>query len=331
MIKFLNGRCSPKERERVSAWLSRPGAEEELNRMIEKSWLENDSYRLDREKCASLLENIHHSVLGGEPQSWDSGIRWIPIYQTVKVAVLLLLLVLSGYVLLKDLNDTQPEEVLADAPLEYIKRSTAAGEKLTIDLRDGSWVRLNSLSSIVFGSDYGITAREIQLEGEAFFEVAPDENKPFRVRTGEVMTTALGTSFNAYSRDETVRISLTEGQVKVSHEKEELKLDPGEMATLGTGSGRAISKGNFDSMGSILWKEGKIPFYSRTFNSILSSLEDWYGVTFRVSGEVPAGRKVTGIFDNGSLDDILKGLGFSLGFEYRINDDEVEINFKKPM
>ncbi|MEX0884652.1 MAG: FecR domain-containing protein [Cyclobacteriaceae bacterium] len=330
LIKFLNGRCTPKETEEVSAWLRRPGSEDELKRMMEKSWQENASYTLDRDKYDYLLEKIHHSVLG-DPQPLAPGIKWRPLFRMVKVAALFLLLVLSGYVLLEGVNYTMPEEVLSEAPLIRIERSTAAGEKLTVDLRDGSRVKLNSLSRIVFDSDFGITTREIQLEGEAFFEVAPDKDKPFIVKTGKVMTTALGTSFNAYSREVTVRISLTEGLVKVSHEKEELRLDPGEMATLGTSSRGDLFKGKFDPKGSILWKEGKIPFHSRTLNSILKSLEDWYGVSFQVSGELPSDRKVTGVFDNGSLDDILKGLGFSLGFEYRIKDNKVEIKFPKPM
>src|SRR5690606_6865004 len=97
-------------------------------------------------------------------------------------------------------------------------------------LPDQSKVILNSISSITFDSEFGKTNRLVTLEGEAFFEVTTDKESPFKVQTGDVETTALGTAFNAFSRDGQVEVSLTEGKVKVSHKINEVELSPGEKA-----------------------------------------------------------------------------------------------------
>src|SRR5690606_23420195 len=149
-------------------------------------------------------------------------------------------------------------------------------EKLTIILPDQSEVIMNSLSKLRFGSDYGKTERLIHLEGEAFFDVSPDPEKPFMVHSKNVVTTALGTAFNVYSRDKRVEIHLTEGKVSVKNEVQEVDLNPGEMAAVRD----SIDVGVFDEIQVTAWKEGKITFQKKKISEILSLLEKWYGVTF---------------------------------------------------
>ena len=102
----------------------------------------------------------------------------------------------------------------------WIERITNPGQKLNLTLRDGSKVTVNSVSKISYPEDFGNEARNIKLEGEAYFEVTNDPTRPFSVRSSNITTTVLGTIFNinAYSLNNNIVISLLEGKVKVSNQ-----------------------------------------------------------------------------------------------------------------
>ncbi|HLW50207.1 MAG TPA: FecR domain-containing protein, partial [Sphingobacteriaceae bacterium] len=167
----------------------------------------------------------------------------------------------------------------------------------------------------------GKSDRVVRLEGEAFFEIAPDEKRPFRLETGPVTTTALGTAFNATSRDDRVEIHLTEGRVSVKNPMQEVILNPGEMAAVND----RIEVGLFDEGQVTAWKEGRITFQKKSITEILSLLEKWYGVSITDKSSLDKKRTVTGTFNNENLADILNGLSFSVGFVYQIDDKNVQI------
>lgn len=114
---------------------------------------------------------------------------------------------------------------------KWITKSNPKGQKSKIHLPDGSTVILNAESQIRFKNDFGKADRDI-FKWRIVFEVAQDSLLPFRVFSGELVTTALGTSFNINSYDKNrVNVQLATGQVKVFKEElesESLLLQPGE-------------------------------------------------------------------------------------------------------
>jgi ferric-dicitrate binding protein FerR (iron transport regulator) len=331
LIRFLNNRSTPKERKEVLDWLEQPGAEKKLEEMMVDQWDNNPIHASQNEaRYRKLLEKIHKATIGEEKpkKAWKINRRLVEIG---RMAATYLLLLFSAYILYQSWKPVNPELLSEEVPVQRIERKTAAGEKLRITLPDQSKVIVNSLSTISFDSNFGKTDRVIQLEGEAYFEIIPDQDRPFKVQTSEVMTTALGTSFNAYSRNGQVAISLTEGKVKVSHKINKVELNPGEMAELKDNSGEGLRLGTFDPDRTTAWKEGEIRFKSKAFGEILATLEEWYGVTIAVQNNINQRRKVSGTFDNESLEDILNGLSFSMGLEHKINGKNVTIQPRPPM
>jgi ferric-dicitrate binding protein FerR (iron transport regulator) len=220
---------------------------------------------------------------------------------------------------------------LEEKKVEWLIKSNPPGQKSTFHLPDGSTLVLNSGSEIRFQSDFGIDHRDIFLAGESFFEVAPDSLLPFRVFSGELVTIALGTSFNinTYNKGKE-QVQLATGKVKVYKEKQEDQpyiLTPGEEVVVGIDS--KISKRKFDLNKAFLWKEGVLLFEQTPFSEVVATLERWYAVEIEVKNNPFQEKKISGEFKDTYLSDVLESLGYTYGFDYKINNKEVVVIFNQ--
>ena len=221
----------------------------------------------------------------------------------------------------------EPEMVL-------LTKSTQKGEKLSFSLEDGSKVYLNSNSSLTFEKHFRGDARHVKLVGEAFFEVMRDTLRPFYVEANTLTTEVLGTSFNvnAYPDEPSVTVALHSGIVRLRKEDDKdmenvVTLEPGKKAMYDTGSKSIILSGfNYDR--EIGWKDGLLYFDDARFDEIVERLEDWYGVDITLENQPLSDKPFTGYFANENLQNVLYGLSFSKGFEFRITGKNVKIKFK---
>ncbi len=220
---------------------------------------------------------------------------------------------------------------IANTPIEYVIREAPSGVKSTVSLPDGSKVMLNSGSSIRYEKSFGGNIRNIELEGEAFFEVHHDPLRPFIVLANGVSTKALGTSFNIKAiTSESVYISLLSGVVEVDSESDKTlheRLAPGE-GIVADPVNMNWRKEKFDIDQIMAWVNKTILLNNIPFLESIEILEQWYGVEISVDGQVPNGLLVSGKFKDETLQNILEGLSYSSRFEYQISDKEVQINFK---
>lgn len=322
LIKFLNKRSSPREEKEFYVWLSQPGSEKALEEMLQKSWAQKASSELEGDVShRELLQKIHKATAVTKRRIFlNQRLEW---RNWIRTAATYLLLCFSAYILFQMGRFKEP----IAQKITTIEKIAKAGEKIKITLPDESTVLLNSLSKITFRSDFGQTHREVDLEGEAYFKIAPDPHKPFLVKTNGITTTALGTAFNAFSKKGNIVISLVEGRVRVSHSDNEVELIPGESAILQDNRSE-IKRCHFDPDVTLAWKEGKISFKSKPFKAILVDLESWYAVQFDVAEGINLRQKVTGEFDNDNLNNILNGLSFSLNFEYYIDENSITLSPK---
>lgn len=244
-------------------------------------------------------------------------------------AVLALILGLSSLFYLLDLNPTSTPQ---DPEIEWITFEAQAGVKSSISLEDGSKVHLNSGSKITYPKNFPDGVRSILLEGEAFFEVAKDSLRPFKVNSGHLVTTALGTSFNikAYPR-QSVAVSLITGKVRVEDQtnlEHQALLNPGE-GIQANQEKNYWKQAKFDKDEILAWMNKTIVFSNTPIKEAISQLENWYGVRFIISGEIPKDLKVSGKFKDETLQNILEGLNFSARLDtYSIQGKNVKLNFK---
>ncbi len=214
----------------------------------------------------------------------------------------------------------------------WITKRTLDGEKLSLKLKDGTLVKLNSGSSLRFPQEFADT-REVYLEGEAFFDVKRDTSTPFIIHTGEVDTKVLGTSFNVDfdPKESNVNVSVLEGKVSVSKKENELSviLTPNQMAV--SDSSNTLRKISYVDINEIIaWKNGTLLFSEASFSEVIVSLEKWYGVKFINEKKLTSSARFTGKFENNeSLEIVLKGLEVNYPkFGFKINGKNVLLTKK---
>lgn len=165
---------------------------------------------------------------------------------------------------------------------------TPRGGEYRLTLPDGSRVWLNAASSITYPTAFTGESREVSITGEAYFEVAKQAGKPFRVKAGAMNVEVLGTHFNinAYTEEKTVKTTLLEGAVKIAAAGKETLLKPGQQAGLqGNGSLQVKSDVNLDEV--VAWKNGLFQFNDADMPAVMRQLENWYDVKVIYEGKVP--------------------------------------------
>ena len=156
------------------------------------------------------------------------------------------------------------------------------GGEYDIVLEDGTRVWLNADSKLKYPAVFTGKERRVYLEGEAYFDVARDSNKPFFVETHEQRVQVLGTAFNiyTYSGEQMKYTTLARGKVAVWDKEtgKEWTLSPGEQVCLNTANGECIVR-EVDVRKEIAWKEGVFVFHDQTLEQIMMKLARWYNVT----------------------------------------------------
>jgi len=332
LMKFLEGKASPKEEHEVLSWLKQPGAKGKFDLFLEK-YFENPQPKLDdKTDYQELLKKIHKKVLKPEIKK-TSKFRKL-LVESLRIAASITLILFSGYILIEGFRYQDKNELAVTKPeVQTISRVTGVGEKLTLRMPDKTIITVNSQSEISFTSEYGKEERLVTLKGEAFFEISPDSLRPFRVVSNGITTTALGTAFNVFAREEQFKIALTEGKVSVNKAEQQVVLALGQMALWESKSSpkKGFSIENFNADETISWKSGNLVFDREPLGEILNDLAVWYGVEMHIDEEIDRKRKVIGTFANKNLKDILTGLGFATGFDYEIQGKNVQINQQEPM
>jgi transmembrane sensor len=236
-------------------------------------------------------------------------------------------------------------QVTAASPQKNIV-STKNGSKSKIELPDGTQVWLNVGSRIRYDENYGKENRELTLTGEACFDVAHDETKPFILHTGKMDVKVLGTLFNvkAYPGDETTEASLIRGSIEVTfpgRPQEKLILKPKDKISIvnketdtaaETRVARAVNNDKPAIMVSSIqyeptdsavietaWVNNKLIFRSKTFEELARDIERWFNVIVQVQDSSILDKKFTGTFSNESITDALDALSLTYPFHYKFN------------
>jgi ferric-dicitrate binding protein FerR (iron transport regulator) len=179
-------------------------------------------------------------------------------------------------------------------------------------LPDGSRVWLNAASTLRFPTAFTGNEREVALTGEAYFEVAKDNSRPFRVMAGNMQVNVLGTQFNinAYPEESAIRTSLLEGSVRITNGNVSGLLKPGQQAVLDREEGNIKIK-DVDMSGIVAWKNGLFQFEGADIITIMREISRWYDVEVVYAGKVPVRRFEGKISRNVQLSDVLEILELS--------------------
>lgn len=169
------------------------------------------------------------------------------------------------------------------------------GNMFDIHLADGTKVWVNANSKLRFPVEFPQAERRVWLEGEAYFEVSPDAERPFIVETREQTLNVLGTKFNiyAYPGEQAVFTTLVEGSVSVraNHTDAETGLKPGQQARL---SAEGYSISDVDAAGIASWRERMFVFDDNTLGMVFDKLSRWYDFEYVFEDPQTAGTVMMG-------------------------------------
>lgn len=209
----------------------------------------------------------------------------------------------------------------AASRIEYNTVTTPRGGQYQVQLPDGSKVWLNASSTLHFPTAFSGRSREVEITGEAYFEIAKDAGKPFFVKARDMRVEVLGTHFNlnAYTDEPVIRATLLEGSVRVRKGGAASVLAPGQQALVfgyvtARGSSAVAEKdagiiqlvNDADLEEAVAWKNGLFHLTSADIGTIMRQLVRWYDVEVDFEGGIPSGHITGEVPRSTSLAKVLK-------------------------
>nr|WP_260180788.1 FecR family protein [Mucilaginibacter lappiensis] len=199
-----------------------------------------------------------------------------------------------------DKGDGQTE----NEPLSWNTISTPRGGQYQVILPDGTKVWLNAASSLKFPTAFAGNNRNVELMGEAYFEVAKSTSRPFTVKVGHMQVKVLGTHFNimAYQDEPAIKTTLLEGAVQLHDGNSNSLLKPGQQGIV---KGDNIQIAEVDVAQTIAWKNGFFEFKRASIYDIMKQISRWYDVEVVYEGKIPNDEFVGKIERNVKLSQVL--------------------------
>lgn len=286
LVRLNSGEASPAELEQFREWLkTTPGADKVFER-VGRAWgLMGEAHRLAEDTASPPKpEPIKRSVRPIRRFGWGRAVA--------ALAACFLLFVL--------LQSNPPSLWTADY-------RTGTGEQATVSLQDGSRVQLNTQTAL--DVEYSASSRRLKMrQGEVFFEVAKDPARPFIVQVEGHEIQAVGTAFNIYQMEAGVRLSVTEGIVRLTPATQNapVELEAGEGIFIKPGGLGPVK--NFDSTTPIAWLKKQIVFNSTPLGDVVAEINRYRDGKIFIWDSSLASLKVSGTFHLQNPDEILDAI-----------------------
>lgn len=251
--------------------------------------------------------------------------RFMEFFKKVAAVLVLPLLITSLFLFFTRTKDNSEPQAA------WHTLSIPAGMRSEIYLPDSTKVYLNSKTSLSYPLIFSKEVREVNLTGEAYFEVAENKSVPFVVNAGSINIEVTGTEFIAtnYTHEKTTEIVLIEGGLNLfqgtflGESKNITTLKPGEKAVFTNNDNKlAINRVNTDKY--LAWKNGLLVFQDDTMPEVVRRLNRWFNVDIQLQGEEIQNWTYTAIFEDESLEQVLELLKISAPIEYSVKRRELK-------
>jgi len=218
---------------------------------------------------------------------------------------------------------------------QWREYATAAAQRMVIRLQDGTQVTIAPKSRVRYTADYGTAHRDLYLDGEAYFQVAPDSQRPLRVHTAGSVTEDLGTAFviRAYADQIATEVVVAEGRVALWRARPDtIAVEAPPALVLGArdlgqlrASGDATLRRGVDVDRQLAWTRGVLAFDGTPLREAVRTLGRWYDVEIRLddADSALAGRRFTATFTNEPIDLVLQRIALTLGLRVERADGSV--------
>lgn len=245
---------------------------------------------------------------------------WFKRASTIAASILIPILIISTVYFYKEMDHYKQIPNIV---------SVNKGQRAGITLPDGTIVHLNSESKLTYTPDFNGKLREVVLEGEAFFEVTPNKEKPFIVKTSVFDVEVLGTSFNVsvYNDENIVETALMEGKVKLTMQgcpSKPVYLTPSQKFIYSR-SDRQDTISIMEGDTELAWKQGILAFSAEPLEEVFRKIERWYGVTMHYDKESLVNDNFTGQFKMISIQEMMNILRMHYNLKFKIENNDIYI------
>lgn len=290
------------------------------------AWLDEDEQHVKEFMALHQLYAITTmNPQPGQPAlSEATSSRWFRIGRELLKVAAVVLIVLGGRAWWNSSENVEEE------PLAYQTLIVPAGQRAELVLPDSTKVWLNAHSKLVYPVSFRKDNRQVELEGEAYFEVKRKETVPFVVKTREVDVKVLGTEFNvqAYPESQSTEVALLKGRVELDAAGggSFYRMKPGEQVTL---KDRKYTSAMISDTDYFKWKEGLICFKDQSIRSIMDKLSVCFDVKIQVENQALLAERYTGKFrTKDGVEQVLKVLQLEHRFSYSKDNERNEITIK---
>lgn len=328
MSRVLSGEAAPEERAALEKALAEDGYLLARYKLMQQFWNEHETV------SPAAVEEALHQVLGRlqlaqattvAAPAKNGSVRRLVKRGLVAAAVVAALAFIGSWYFTVQNAGTSTASLL--------EKHNARGTKSTIVLPDGSKIWLNADSKINYPPSFAGQLREVYLTGEAFFDVAKDPKKPFVIHLSKGTVKVLGTSFNirAYENEKVIETSVSTGRVAFIPDRSTAQQQPDTIYITPNNKVRYSLNDNQVKVEPTAaaedkaWTEGKLIFKAITLEEIAIELERNFGKKVVFIDEEPKHYRLTGAFENNSLEEILFYLAKTKNFNYTITNSELLI------
>lgn len=316
--KYIQGETTEEENQLLHQWMQE-SPENKKRLFAEKDiW---DSYGFH-----SNLKNYEvNSELGLLKKRIAPKQNILQLKKYVQIAAILLVAFGLGWAS-RFVSFTSPENPEATLQEIFVPK----GQVNQVFLADGTRIWINSETKLITPSVFATNERVVKLSGEAFFEVAKDQKRPFRVEVNGQQIEVLGTSFNvrAYDSSNEIETTLETGQIQLRIGSQTTLLKPGEQSVFNKSEKQlVISKVHPETFSS--WKDGRYEFHNEDLLEVFKVVERWYDVDVTADENYFRGMRFSGVIKrNKDANHFLELLNLTVPIRYEMKADKISISKK---
>ena len=314
--KYLQGKTSEEENQQLHQWMLQ-SPENKKRLFAEKDIWDTFSFH------SNLKKYEVSSELGLLKKHLEPKQATISLKQVLQIAAILLVTFGLGWG--SRFISFESDQQTAEVTMQEI--FVPKGQVNQVFLADGTRIWINSETKLITPSVFATNERVVKLNGEAFFEVAKDKKRPFRVEVNGQQIEVLGTSFNvrAYDNSNKIETTLETGQIQLHTGSQITLLKPGEQSLFIKSERQlVITKVNPETFSS--WKDGRYEFQNEDLLEVFKVVERWYDVEITADEMIFKGMHFSGVIKrNKDARHFLELLNLTFPISYEIKADKIRI------
>lgn len=310
--QYLNSTYSSQEVKKITESLHRADEQGILEELAAEVWEEAGGYSSTSDPNKEQYSKAEALLKKVQPRNYSLAKRLFYTATGIAASILLIMggISLKQYWEIRHIVMTQIE--------------TSFGEKKELTLPDGSQIVLNACSQLQYPTEFAGNTREVHLNGEAYFKIKPNPQKPFQVQTDDFQVEVLGTEFNvkSYSHDQIQSVEVESGKVQVKLPEDHIRLKKQEQIYLNRQSGE-YSKLKRCGNKIAVWRKGALYFHQTPLVDVARELERRYHCRISFREGQPFDNLISGEHDNQNLESILESLHYICGIKYEKEGENI--------